>query len=160
MNRFSTVILVWLFCAATTWLVLSGPGSTKPTTTPMDRSHGELPLRSLRMEISTTLDLSEDPFTLDSSLPSGLLVHENGRGIYSIRDLAAKKTPIRLTIRPGPHETEYSVRASGDTALHGPAALRVRILDRTTVIKDKTAWSSDGPLHIFMVLPASKERQP
>lgn len=107
------------------------------------------------MEISTTFDLSEDPFALDASSPSGLLVHENGRQIHSIRDLASEKTPLMLAIHPGTGETEYRIQASGDTDMHRPAALRVRILERETVIGDRTAWSSDGPLQLFLTLPPS-----
>lgn len=123
----------------------------------MDRNHENQIMRSLIMEISTTFDLSKDPFALDSSSPSGLLVHENGRQIHSFMDLNAEKTPILLTIHPGSGETEYSVHASGDTDLNRPAALRVRILDRDLAIRDATAWSSDGPLHLFMQLPAAEE---
>jgi hypothetical protein len=148
--RFLLVIAVWLVIVGGLYRYIAwrdaavAPPSGEVAVT--QASAGEFSL-----EITPTFSLEEDPFALTSGegVDSSLAVRLNGRLLQVPAAELQRGRPYVVTRMDGVllGHNEIHIKASPPVAEGAlDHALRIRVLDRGTVLADHSIWGGDGEL--------------
>jgi hypothetical protein len=140
--RFLLVLLVWVvFVGGVTVYVMK-----RETVQSVDERKREEARSAFALELTTSFDVTPDPFALETKESTGIVVRAGGRAIAQ-RDELEAGTTLRIAPIPGliQGSNEFYIEANPPLdESNRPHALQIRILRGDVLVVERILWAEPG----------------